>query len=505
MKININEGIFSIFLGNGTKLVLTLLFTPVLVRLLGQSSYGDYALLISFLSISMIIVNIGMSDGLRKFVAENNGPEWTNNILSFYFTFGSLAAIFSVFILYICNYFGIFSPVVGYELQTHLYIIGVIIIFRQYFRLVRSSLMGVGAEHISEPLNVIRRFIFSILSVIFIITGQGVMGVLIADLLSNAISTGIGLLKMREYYKFNFRSLLDTNEHTPIVRLLSFNIYSVILLLLNESMVQFDILLLHPLAGSRSAGIYKSALQVAEFTWFVPNIIHASFLHSMSELWSEGEHNQINKIIGKATRLNSLVTGLLSIGLFILAKPFITFYYGTGFTEAVAPLIILIPGALAFGLSRPVVAVGHGKGSVRVLILGTSLSATINVILNLMLIPRFGLIGAAVATSIGYSSMLVFHLFLAYKIGFDPLTDIRLLKVFSTMFISIILMYLVESAINSSLYSLIIVPPFGFLVYTSLALRLEAVDESEVEIVISRLPSPVRRVCRMYVRHLIPN
>ena len=62
----------------GTKiftLILTAVITPILIRLLDSSNYGDYAFLSSVLSITMILVNAGIFDGIRKYIAETREIE----------------------------------------------------------------------------------------------------------------------------------------------------------------------------------------------------------------------------------------------------------------------------------------------------------------------------------------------------------------------------------------------------------------------------------------------
>jgi len=99
--------------------------------------------------------------------------------------------------------------------------------------------------------------------------------------------------------------------------------------------------------------------------------------------------------------------------------------------------------------------------------------------------------GAAVATSIGYGSMLAFHGVAARRIGYDPFEDLRLLPIVITAIIAAVVIFGLASLIESTITSLAVVPPMGFAVYTILALRTRAIDPDEIISVLDQAPKPI--------------
>lgn len=71
MKRSLATGVLSVFGGKVAMFVVTLVTTPILVRVLGSGRYGDYAFLMSVFAILMILVSSGVGDGVRKFVVED--------------------------------------------------------------------------------------------------------------------------------------------------------------------------------------------------------------------------------------------------------------------------------------------------------------------------------------------------------------------------------------------------------------------------------------------------
>jgi O-antigen/teichoic acid export membrane protein len=190
------------------------------------------------------------------------------------------------------------------------------------------------------------------------------------------------------------------------------------------------------------------------------------------------------------------------IGLAALADDFVPIYYGPEFDAAVLPLLLLLPGVLGFALARPIFAIGQGKGQLQTLIAATGTASLINLVLNAVLIPQYGMLGAAVATSVGYGSMLVLHVIAAQRIGFNPLSDLRIKRTIIVALVSGGMIFGLSSVIRSSVLSLIIVPPIGFLVYSSLSLRFSVISPEEAQPVIQRLPNPIKNYTE-YIIQLI--
>ncbi|MFC7008853.1 lipid II flippase MurJ [Halalkalicoccus salilacus] len=172
-------------------------------------------------------------------------------------------------------------------------------------------------------------------------------------------------------------------------------------------------------------GYYKAALVLAEFLWLAPKAVQSVMIQSASELWHRDRIDRITNLASKATRYTLLLTTLLAIGIAVLSAEFVPRYYGSEFEPTIAPLLLLLPGTVGFAVARPILSVSHARGDMRIMILATGAAATMNLLLNVALIPRFGIEGAAIATSLGYISLPLFHLWGAKRIGYNPLGDVR--------------------------------------------------------------------------------
>ena len=497
--MNIIRGFVSILGSKVGALILGIIITPFLVRYLGSSLYGDYAFLVSILGITMILANAGIFDGIRKYIAENkDDPEWTGYVFGFYVQVAGFFALLAATIFVVIAWLGLTERFLGTEFKRYFYLLGLLVVVRQANSVARGGLMGLGLENRSEPLIVLEKLLFGISAVSLLYLGYGIAGVLAGHVLAAISSAGIGFL-------FLFQRIDVSSVFTRIPRdfpkkeLVSFNGFSVILILLTASLYHVDILFLRLITGDQATGYYRAALVVAEFLWFVPNALQTVLLHSSSELWSEDRTDQITELSSRTTRYNLSLVLLLAIGLTALANDFIPLYFGPEFEASIGPFLLLLPGVIGFALARPMFAIGQGKGELRVLIGATGVAALINILLNALLIPTYGMFGAAIATSIGYGIMVILHTLAARQIGFDPIDDLRLGQILIVAAVSATIILGTAELVESSILSLIIVPPLGFVTYTILSFRLGVVTPGELDSLISQLPNPVHR----YLKRLI--
>ena len=491
MKRSLATGVLSVFGGKVAMFVVTLVTTPILVRYLGSSRYGDYAFLMSVFAILMILVSSGVGDGVRKFVVEERSiPNWESHVVGFYVRHAALLAVAGSAVITLLAVSGLVGRFVDESLEVYFYLLAAMVFAAQFRELVRRTLMGFGKEHYAEVLRVVRNLGFALFGVGLVVLGYGVAGVLVGQIISSALVAVVGLAVVNRHVSLT--CVFDrVPEEFPTREMLTFNGYTIVFILLLTSLYHVDLLMLRPMAGSSQTGYYKGALALAEFLWFAPVALQTVFVHSTSELWSKGRTEKISELASRTTRFTFLLTALLAIGIAALADVFVPLYYGEEFTPAVEPLLLLLPGALGFAVARPIFAIGQGKGDMRALVAATGGAALVNVILNLLLIPLYGMSGAAVATSVGYASMLVVHVAAARVVGFDPLEDIRPIRVGATVAISAAAIVGLAGLIENPWVALLAVPPAGFLLFATLAVGTRAVDTGELASLADSLPFPL--------------
>jgi O-antigen/teichoic acid export membrane protein len=491
---NFSRRFLSVFTGKVITRVLAFVSTPVIVRLLGPGGYGDYAVLLSFFSLYMIPVSSGVTEGVQKFVAESRDIEnWAAKVVRFYFALATAIVVVGVILLVAVTAAGVPSAVYGERFTLYFYLLATFVLVSQFRTTAIRVVLGLGLEPVSESLKVVKKITYVVLGIGLIAAGYGVPGMLAGHITASVLVALVaGYVVVR---KVSLRALLGGLPSSfPYRELLSFNGLNIVLVLLVMSLFHVDVVMLRTLVDSETTGYYKAALQLAEYIWFVPIVLQTLLLHSTSNLWSEGRTDRITDISAMITRYTILLVTLMAVGLAVLADSFVPLYYGEAFTVAVVPLILLLPGTIGFAVARPLQAINQGSGKLKTLIAATSVAAVMNLALNGTLIPLFGMHGAAVATSVSYGSMFLLFVWAAWRIGYDPLDDVRALRVVATVALTAPLIALADYLIAHDLLSLFVVPPVGALCYLGVAVATGALDVEELRDLFERLAGPLGSV-----------
>lgn len=477
----------SIFGGKVLTSTIAILSTPVIVRLLDPAGYGDYAVLLSIFSLYMIPVSSGITEGLQKFVAEDREfPHWPEYVIRFYLILAIGLLVVGSSVLLAFTVLGGPERFFGERFTLYFYLLVVFTVTAQFRAFSLRIILGFGLEPISESLKVAKKLCTVFLGIGLVVIGYGVTGMIMGHIVASGIVAGLaGFIIARNI------SLSEVFRRNPVTfprrELLTFNGLNILLVVLVMSLFHVDIIMLRMFMGSESTGFYKAALALAEYLWFVPLALQTLLLHSSARLWSTDRRSEITDIASKLTRYTVLLVSLMAVGLAALAHRVVPLYYGDPFSVATGPLILLLPGAVGFAAARPIQAICQGSGNLRPLVLATGGAATLNILLNALLIPSFGMYGAAIATSVGYGSMIFFLVWAARQIGFDPLDDFRFVNIAATILLAAPVIVGLDRGIGNDILAIVGVPPVGVLVFGSIAILTGAIDRRELKDVLHRL------------------
>lgn len=493
--ISMNRNMVTAFLsivGGRIFIVLSsVVLTPILITTLGFELYGRYSTLTAVFGISTILMSSGINSGARKFLAEDRSiSDWKSHVFGYYFRLGTVLAVLTAIAFALAAWSGLVTQFLGREYVIGFYGLAGLTIATQFREYSRRSLMGLKQEHLSEPLRVFNKVGSRVALIGIAYLGFEIGGLMVGLIVVNGLVALLAMWWLRS--SISLRGVVSTPpQEFPTKELFSFNHLSVVYMLFLTSMYHVDVLMLASFVTETQVGYYKSALVITQFLWVIPRSIQSMLIQSVSDLWAEDRIEQINEIASRVTRYGMLVVVLLSIGLGALAKDFVPLYLGDGSMPVVTPLLILLPGTIGFAVVRPILAISHAKADMKPLITATGAAAALNLGLNALLIPRYGILGAAIATTTGYSSLPLFNLFSARYLGFKPFADARISRIFATGFIAGVPIFLLSMTLEHSLVALVVVPPIGFLVYVTVAFMVGAVGVDEALDVMASLPDPL--------------
>jgi len=159
-----------------------------------------------------------------------------------------------------------------------------------------------------------------------------------------------------------------------------------------------DILVLQAFVGPAEVAVYYAATKTLVIISFVYFAVAAAATHRFSAYHVAGERDKLARFVGDTIRWTFWPSLAVAVGLLLVGKPLLSLF-GPGFSEGYALIFVLVVGLLARASVGPSERLLNMVGQQRAcaMIYGCAFAA--NLVLCLILIPRFGLIGAAVATT----------------------------------------------------------------------------------------------------------
>ncbi|HVG02816.1 MAG TPA: polysaccharide biosynthesis C-terminal domain-containing protein [Nitrospira sp.] len=394
---SITKGIVSVGMWSATKLVVTGFVLPIYSRMLGTDGYGQYAYYVALLLIASHPAGFGMRHTLTKYFAERpNERAWQRQLAGFARSvmMGSgLIVGASVLALLISS-----SGVELHALGIAAIVVG-ILWCDQMHQYASGILYGLHREEDATVPAALGVVIGGAIGAVLAVAGFGVMGALSGLLIAGALVAGVTLRQARRAI-----GVTDSAATVPLPRgeLFAFGMSTMAYAGVAMTLYSVDVVLVRYFAGDQQTGLYAAAVQWSEFVWFVPIAIEGVMLQSTAGWWAQGKIEEITRLVSRLMRYVAVTTAFLLIYVLVFAEHIVTFYFGPQFRDATFPLQLLVPGAFAFSLARVIRPVIQAHGWVMTLLKTVSAATVVNVMLNVVLVPRWGATGAAVATSLSF-------------------------------------------------------------------------------------------------------
>lgn len=184
-----------------------------------------------------------------------------------------------------------------------------------------------------------------------------------------------------------------------------------------------DLFLVNALVGVTATGVYSVATSVAETLWYIPAALGVVIFSRVAGGGLDAA--PLTSAVTRVTLAFGLVVGAAAL---VVAPIGVEVLYGASFRDAGPALQLLLPGIVAYGvvsvLSQFLLAAGAPGRSTLVLLAGL----TLNLVANALLIPRFGIMGAAMASSISYTVTALLMVVAFHRLTHQPLRDTLLVR-----------------------------------------------------------------------------
>ena len=258
-----------------------------------------------------------------------------------------------------------------------------------------SALRGMKLFSASNKASVLSRTIILFLMVVgLVFISADIKTALLCFSLGMAISACIyGFILLRASH-FNF-----SIAWACIPRIIRFGSAAHTGTVLTEVEYRLDVFVLVFFLDAANVGIYSVGVSFAQILWYVTNSINTVLFPHLVKDPSEDR----DIFFARVQKYTLFICCICIFGLIGLGYPLIYFLYGSEFINAYYVFLVLSFGLLADALARGLATWMKGSGRPHLLSWASGASLVVNIVLNFLLIPIWGIYGAAMASVISYT------------------------------------------------------------------------------------------------------
>ncbi|WP_195986698.1 flippase [Clostridium sp. D53t1_180928_C8] len=450
-------------------ILLPIITAPYVSRILGADLLGQYTYTYTIAYYFVMFVMMGISNYGNRCIAATENKKDRNKVFTEIYTFqliwGGIISIIYILFIFIKND----------NIDIYIYII-------QFFYVI-SAVFDVswylfGREQFK--LSVTRNIIIKILAVICIFTFvKNEEDIYIYTIIMSGFTlvgqVALWVMAIKEE-KFRIVGLHEVKKHIKQILILFIPVLAV------SIYAYMSKIILGNISSMEEVTYYDYAYKIISAPLGIITALGTVMLPRMSNLYANNKMKEANSLVNKSLRFVLLIALPMCVGLIIVSEKFCVLFYGRNFIKCgyiMSILALTIPFISLGNVIRTqfLIPLKRDKIFVNSVIAG----AIINVIINYFLIPKFGAIGAAIATVITEIVVCIYQIY--YVRDEIYIKDFLLSQ--KSVFISTAFMlgctFIVNNLINESIIGVILIVFTGILSYGIITILVNSNIRNEIK------------------------
>lgn len=363
---------------------IPLLTTPYISRVLGAEGIGVYSYAFSVASYYVLFIMLGLNNYGNRTIAQSrdDDKELSKQFWSIYALQFFLGIVVNVIYFFYCI---ILAENKNIALSMWLYVISASFDVNWFF---------FGMEMFKK--TVIRNAVIKIVttsSIFLLVKGKN-------DILMYCLIMTVGMF-LSQIVLWPY-VLKNVKFYRPSIEEIKIHIKPNLFLFLTVIAVSLfkimDKIMLGIMTNKEQVGFYESSEKIISIPTALITSLGTVMLPRMSNLVSN-KNIQSNEIISKSIAFAMLLSSSMCFGIMGVSKEFVPIFYGKGYETCIYLFLILLPTCLFMAFAnviRTQYLLPYKKDSAYVI--SAFLGAIVNVVVNVILIPQYGSIGAAIGT-----------------------------------------------------------------------------------------------------------
>lgn len=439
-------------------LVVGLGYTPIMIRLLGQSEFGLYSLigsLVAYLS----VLDMGLGNTIVRYVSKNRAvgdkkseSELNGLFLAVYSVIGLITlAVGSILYFNVDNMFGATLSSDQIERAKIMMILLIFNVAISFPLSVFASLMQAYERFVFlRVFNIISVLLKPMIALPFLFMGCGAVTLVVTATIVN-----IACLLTNVYYCFKYLDIHFKRGHFEKAFLYEISGYA-FFIFLNAIMDKIywgtGQFILGMVSGTIQVAIYAIAMQFMNMYMQFSNAISGVLLPKVTMMVANGATaKELTDLMIKIGRLQYIVIGYILVMFFLVGKEFIYLWAGENYLSAYPMILILMIGLLIALVQNAGIAILQAMNLNRYRMTVYTIIAVINIFTSVILAKMYDGMGCAISTAVALliSTGLIMNRYYHKRIGIDiPLFWKNITHMMPSAFVLIVLVELFQMSIS---------------------------------------------------------
>lgn len=396
---NIGWLFFSRILG----MLIAFFVTAIVARYLGPEKYGTLMYAVSFVGLFSFLASLGIDQIMYREIIKN--PEKEAEILGTSFILKIIGGFLALCITLIFSLF--FTENI---LEKKLILIISISYIFQAFNILNYVFQARVENKKLSYITITTTIILSLLKLGIVFSNKGIL-FLSTVLVIEPIIYGLFFIFYYSKYFGNIRKWsFNVNTAKNIINASLPLMFSSVFVIIYS---RIDQVILKNYINTEAVGLYSSAVSLSEVWYFIPTIIVSALFPSIINSQKNNTRTYGKRII-KLTLFLIGISSFIAIVGTVFAKPILNLVFGIDFISAYKALQLYIWSGVGISIGTVIIQYLVAEKLSLVILYISIIGMVLNVTLNIILIPKYGIDGAALATLVSYTvGPLTFLLFKA--------------------------------------------------------------------------------------------
>lgn len=485
-------------------IIIGLVYTPIMIRLLGKNEYGLYNTVSSTISM-LSVLSLGFNAGYIRYFAKYRRERNEDKISSLNGLFLLLFLVIGV-VAFVCGIFLTTNLELVFDegLTAEEYETARILMLLLTVNLSLSFPMSVFATIISanerffflKLIGMVKTVLGPMVNLPLLLMGFRSVGLVTSSLVFNIITDGIFIYYV--LYRLSCRFVFRGIEKGLFKSLFGFTFFIALNLIVDQINNNIDRLLLGRFIGTAEVAVYAVGANLYTHYMSISTAVSGVFTPRIHHIYNqyqnkEQRNSHLSELFIKIGRIQFLILMLFASGIVIFGRAFIGFWVGDGYERAYyVILLIMIPASVPLiqniGIEIQRAANQHQFRSI--VYIGMALA---NLILTIFLCQLYGAVGAAFGTcvSVAIANGIVMNIYYYKMLGIDiPMFWRNILRIMVGMLPAFLLGAAIMLFVRMNSIWVMLVYVVAYTVVYCVSVWLLAMNRFEKDMVMS----PVRKV-----------